>query len=217
MANRRRFRRYLGICTLLVLLFLGVSLTWLASPAANDNAPTPSSWSIPTSSGTPITYPPVGATTTEGAAEGLFTACILRSPGLFIHNLCLGVCDGPVDTLQKFAECLHVTTFRRGDNAFTVYDLPKRLQRETVRVVASQEFDSENEDVAALRWQMMSTYYGEKFICVDVVADDPDGLTYGTRIVVTRVNDRWYAIPRCGSSTSFYQIADDIVLKEQGP
>jgi hypothetical protein len=36
------------------------------------------------------------------------------------------------------------------------------------------------------------------------------------RIVVTRVGDRWYAIPRCGSSKSFYEIADAMRLRSPG-
>jgi hypothetical protein len=156
-----------------------------------------------------------GAASPEDAAETLFRACATESPQHFVHHLLLGVCDGPIDTLQKFAECLHSTKFRHGEDAFTFYDLPfgKGIDpKKPFRAIASQDFDRENKQVAALQFQMISTYYGEQFQSVDVVAESYDGLEYRTRIVVARVKDRWYAMPRCRSSQSFYEIADAMRL-----
>lgn len=155
-----------------------------------------------------------GAASPEDAAMSHFRACMTRSPELFSQNLLLGVCDGPIGTINAYAECLHGTTFSNGLDALTVYDLPFRhLQEETVRAVESQAFDTEDEEVASLlRFSGVSTYYGEEFLCVEVSADDSDGVGYRSRIVVARVDERWYAMPRCRSSRDFYQIADAMPL-----
>ena len=152
-----------------------------------------------------------GAISPELAATALFRGCAARSPHHFVQHLLLGVCDGPISTLQKFAECQHVTRFTHGDDSYTVYDLPKGINlKKPVRVVASEAFDPADKRVAALQFQMLSTYYGESFRSVDVVGEDYDGLEYSTRIVVAKVKDRWFAIPRCRSSKSFYEIADSM-------
>ncbi len=191
------YLRYIVLFAPVVLLMVLLTLLSAAPPTVLENR-----------SGFPEGYAPVGAATPEDAAKRFFAACAARSPKRFSQVLLLGVCDGPVGTLNKYAECLHKTKFSDGKNAVTVYELPKSIREETARVVALQPFDSEDEDVAALQFQMMSTYYGEKFICVDIAADSYDELEYRNRIVVAMVNDRWYAIPRCRSSISFYQIAD---------
>lgn len=154
----------------------------------------------------------LSAATPEAAATALFRACATKSPRHFVQHLLLGVCDGPVNTLNKYAESLHTTTYSNGEDTFTVYDLPKLMKKDTERAVVSQEFDSEDEDVVALERQMMSTYYGRKFQCVEVAGEDYDGREYRSRVVVAMIKDRWYAMPRCRSSKSFYQIADAMRL-----
>lgn len=59
---------------------------------------------------------------------------------------------------------------------------------------------------------MASTYYGERFACVEVAAEGYDGLEYQARIVVAQVEGGWYAMPRCRSAKSFYEIADAMQL-----
>jgi hypothetical protein len=158
----------------------------------------------------PLQLESEGVASPEDAAMSHIRACMTRSPRLFSQNLLLGVCDGSISTINKYAECLHLTTFDNGEDAFTVYDLPfNLLQEETVRAGATQAFDTEDEGVASLlMFAGVSTYYGEEFMCVDVSAADPDGVEYRTRIVVALVKDRWYAMPRCRSAHEFYEIAD---------
>ncbi len=161
----------------------------------------------------PFEFDREGATSPEDAATTLFRGCAAKSPKHFVRHLLLGVCDGPINTLQKFAECLHRTKFSHGEDSYTVYDLPKGIDaKKPIRVIASDDLFSQGKQVAALRFQMMSTYYGEKFMCVDVAAKGYDGLEYQTRIVVAQVDDRWYSIPRCRSAMSFYEIADAMRL-----
>ncbi len=161
----------------------------------------------------PLQLESEGAASPEDAAMSHIRACMTRSPRLFSQNLLLGVCDGSISTLNKYAECLHVTTFDNGEDAFTVYDLPARLQDETVRTVAAGAFDTEDEDVAHfLMFAGAMSYYGEEFRCVEVSVDDADGVQYRSRVVVGLVSDRWYAIPRCRSSHKFYEFADAMSL-----
>jgi hypothetical protein len=148
----------------------------------------------------------MGTAKPEEAATDMFRAGVKRSPKLFDQTCLRGVCDGPIDTLNKYAECLHRTTYRNGENTFTVYDLLKHLPTQSVRAVARQEFAAK--DVAALSSQFLSTYYGEKFTCVDVTALDLAALEYRSRIVVALFEGRWHAMPRCRSSIAFYQVAD---------
>lgn len=199
--NRRRFT----IACTLITLGVGAAILYNANFQAASAKPSDASLA-------PFAFDIAGAASPEDAATALFLGSAKESPKHFVRHLLLGVCDGPIDTLQKFAECLHTTKFHTGDESYTFYDLPKGLDKDTVRVVASREFDSQDEDVAALRLQALSTYYGEKFRSVDVAADGYDGREYRTRVVVAMVQDRWYAIPRCRSSQSFYAIADAMQL-----
>lgn len=161
----------------------------------------------------PFEFHREGATNPEDAAKALFRGCASESPKHFVRHLLLGVCDGSIDTLQKFAECLHETKFSNGEDSYSLYDLPKRIEtRGVIRVIASQAFDPQDKQVAALKFEMMSTYYGEKYTCVDVSANGYDGLEYQTRIVVAHANGGWYALPRCRSARSFYEIADAMRL-----
>lgn len=154
-----------------------------------------------------------GCETPEAAAVEMFRACTMRSPRLFIQTRLLGVCDGPIGTLNKYAECLHTTEYSNGEAAFTVYDLPKQMKKETARVIAGQTFDTDDKDVAnLLRLEGVSSYYGKQFMCFEVAANNYDRLEYRSRIVVAMLNDRWYAVPRCRSSKAFYEIVDTMSL-----
>jgi hypothetical protein len=151
-----------------------------------------------------------GHSTPEAAATALIQACVTRSPKLFTRTRLLGVCDGPISTRKKYADCLDLTTFSNGTNDFNVSELSKRLRVQTLRAVAGQVFDTNA--VNALHFQFVSTYYAEKFMSVDVAVEDLDGVDYRGRIVVGMLGDRWHALPRCRSSKSFYQIADAMRL-----
>ncbi|MEW4487605.1 hypothetical protein AB1L42_05960 [Thalassoglobus sp. JC818] len=162
---------------------------------------------------TPFEFEREGADSPERAAKSHFYGCANESPKHFVQHLLLGVCDGPIDTLQKFAECLHETQFHHEDQSYSVYDLPKRMNgKHPVRVIASEAFDPEDKRVLGLKSQMMSTYYAEKFMCFDVAGTSYDGVEYQSRVVVAFVNGRWYSMPRCRSSKSFYEIADSMEL-----
>ena len=195
-------RRFTIACTL-----IAVGVVAMISYTVNSQA------AISNRSLAPFEFDREGATNPEDAATTLFRGCASESPKHFVRHLLLGVCDGPIDTLQKFAESLHGTKFSHGEDSFTVYDLPKGINtNKPIHVIARDAFDSEDKQVAALQFQMLSTYYGEKFMCVDVAAEGYDGLEYQARIVVAQVQDRWYAIPRCRSAKSFYEIADAMRL-----
>ncbi|MGC1276043.1 MAG: hypothetical protein WBC44_20255 [Planctomycetaceae bacterium] len=201
-------RRFIIACTL-----VAVGVVTTISFGVNSQAATPDP-ALP-----PFEFHREGAASPEDAAVALFRGCAARSPRHFVQHLLLGVCDGPINTLQKFAEALHKTKFTHGKDSFTVYDFPigKGINtKKPIRMIAIEEFDSEDKRVAALWVESFSTYYGETFLSVDVAAESYDGLEYRTRIVVARVNargnDRWYAIPRCRSSKSFYAIADSMHL-----
>jgi hypothetical protein len=196
-------RRYFTICAVLALLYFMIPL--------NRALPTDFQEML-----YPLQFESVGAASPEEAAMSHIRACMLQSPRLFSENLLLGVCDGSVGTINAYAECLHVTTFDNGADAFTIYDLPFRLlQEDSVRAVAAQAFDTEDEDVAdLLRFAGVTSYYGEEFRCVDVSAEDSDGVEYRSRVIVALVNDRWYAMPRGTSSRDFYEIADAMSLTD---
>lgn len=154
-----------------------------------------------------------GAASPEDAAKAMFLGIAKESPNDFVRHLLLGVCDGPIGTLQNFAECLHATRFIRGEQSLTVYDLPKGIDtRKPIRIVATQAFDVEDEQVKALQFEIYGTFYGKRFVCVDVAAEGGDGLNYQTRLVVAEQDNRWYAMPRCRSGKSFYEIADAMQL-----
>lgn len=164
----------------------------------------------------PFEFHRKAAASPEAAARALFRGVSTESPKHFVQHLLFGVCDNSIDTLQKFAECLHETEFTHDRDSFTFYDL-RDLRRginhkKPSRVIASGPFDTENEQVRALQSQMLSTYYGEKFASVDVAAEGYDGREYQTRIVVAQVEGGWYAMPRGRSARSFYEIADAMHL-----
>jgi len=165
----------------------------------------------------PFEFNREAADSPEAAARTLFRGVSTESPKHFVQHLLLGVCDNSIDTLQKFAECLHETEFTHDGESFTFYDLREHRKgingKKTVRVVAVAPFDKSDKKVAALQSQMMSTYYGKEFACVDVASESYDGLEYQTRIVAARVDEGWYAIPRCRSARSFYEIADAMRLE----
>ncbi|WP_442507120.1 hypothetical protein SH528x_006018 [Novipirellula sp. SH528] len=160
----------------------------------------------------PFEFNREAAASPEAAARTLFRGISTESPTHFVQHLLLGVCDGPIDTLQKFAECLHETEFSHDGERFSFYDLRELRKginpKKPIRIVAVNSFDTEDKQVAALQSQMMSTYYGQAFVCIDVAAEGYDGLEYQTRIVVAQVDGDWYAMPRCRSARSFYKIAD---------
>ena len=146
------------------------------------------------------------ASSAEEAANALFIGCATHSPKHFVKHLSLATCEGPVDTLQNFAECMHKTEFRSRGESFTYYDLPARIRRDTVRVVASRKFDAENAAAACLHAKYV--YYAETLIAVDVAASDSTGRDYQTRIVVAGTKNNWYAVPRVRQSQPLYEIAD---------
>jgi hypothetical protein len=195
---RMRTRFATRACILLCLAVFAAIAYGVNSPAANRDPALPA-----------FEFHREGAATPEDAAKAMFHGIAKESPNDFVRHLLLGVCDGPIGTLQNFAECLHETKFSRNGISLSVYDLPKGLDTEKpVRIVATQAFDGENEQVKALQFELLSTFYGERFACVDVAAEGGDGLEYQTRLVVAEVNDRWYAMPRGRSAKSFYEIAD---------
>jgi hypothetical protein len=171
---------------------------------------------VATPSLAPFEFHREAAASPEAAARALFRGISDESPKYFVQHLLLGVCDGSIDTLQKFAESLHKTEFTHDGDSFSFYDLRdlrKGIDREKpIRVVAYALFDIEDEQVAALKFQGLSTYYGEQFASVDVAAEGYDGREYQTRIVVAQVGDGWYAMPRCRSAQRFYEIADAMRL-----
>lgn len=194
--------RYLTFAAAAMLLCLAITLLSAASPASDAKL-----------SVTPIEFTPEGAATPEIAATTLFRACTARSPKHFAQHLLLGVCDGPIASVNKYAEALHTTKYTDGKGHYTVYELRRGINSKTpIRVVASALFDTNDKQVEALQFQLASTYYGKSFTCVDVAAEGYDGLEYQTRIVVAQVGDGWYAMPRCRSAQSFYAIADDMRL-----
>lgn len=190
-------RRLAIVCTLIVLgVGCAISLGDMLQATTKEPALAP------------FEFHRSGATTPQIAASVHFRACARRSPQHFVPHLLLGVCDGPIATLNKFAECLHSTEFVSGEESFTVYDLPRGIKQETIRVIASGDFDKMDKNVKSLQIEAVSTYYAEKFMFVDVAADGYDGRKYQTRIVVGAISGRWYAIPRSRSAASFYRIAD---------
>lgn len=198
--------RNLVLCVLLAASSCGLVAVSVGS-ANQDRATTPEAGIDPALP--PFEFRRTGAASPEAAAETLYRGVATESPKHFVQHLCLGVCDGPIATLGKFAEALHRTDFRHGEESFTVYDLPQRIDpKKPIRAIASQDFDTESKQVAALQFEAMSTYYGKRFKSVDVVGEGYDGVEYRTRIVVAQTTDGWYAIPRCRSSKSFYAIAD---------
>ena len=116
---------------------------------------------------------------------------------------------------------MHETRFKLGGASFTFYDLRNSRKglnpTKSIHVIATEPFNPEDDQVAALQSQMISTYYGEAFMSIDLEMEGYDGHEYQTRIVVARVDDGWYAMPRCRSATSFYEIADAMRLTPPDP
>ncbi len=193
------------VCLVAATGFVAALAHTLTARTAND---------MPPLSLAPFEFHREAAATPEAAARSLFQGVSTESPKHFVQHLLLGVCDGSIDTLQKFAESLHATEFTHNGEAFTFYDL-RDLRRginpkKPVHVVASGPFDAEDERVRALQSESLSTYYAEAFAWIDAEAESYDGRVYRTRIVVAQVDGGWYAIPRCRSSRSFYKIADAV-------
>ena len=168
----------------------------------------------------PFEFRREAAPTPEIAAQSLFLGVATASPRDFVQHLLLGVCNNEIDTLQRFAESLHATQFSHDGKTFTYYDLrdqPRDPQTERsrminakkpLRVIASAAFDAADPQVQALHFETASTYYGKRFVCVEVAGEGWDGRQYQSRVVAAQVGDGWYAMPRCRSSKSFYEIAD---------
>lgn len=196
-----RIRTFIIACTL-VAAALFTAVTNDASSQTTDARPHLA----------PFEFHRKGASSPAEAAKALFRGVAHESPKHFVQHLLLGVCDGPIDTLQKFAECLHVTEFNDGEDSFTFYELRESRKginyKKPIRATLTKQFNSEDKAVAALQIEMLGTYYGERFMAVDVAGEGYDGREYQTRIVVAQLGDYWFAIPRCRSSKNFYAIAD---------
>jgi len=168
----------------------------------------------------PFEFHRQAAATPELAARSLFRGVATESPSDFVQHLLLGVCDGSIDTLQKFAESLHTTKFHHDGDSFTFYEL-RELRRsiiwkKPVRIVATAPFEPEDEKVRALELEMLSTYWGKRFMSVDVAGEGYDGREYRTRVVVAQGDAGWYAMPRCRSAQNFYKIADAMLIEAAG-
>ena len=172
----------------------------------------------------PFEFRREAAPTPETAAQSLFLGVATASPKDFVQHLLLGVCNNEIDTLQRFGESLHATQFSHDGETFTYYDLrdqPRDPETERsrminrkkpLRVIASAPFDPADPQVEALQLEMLGTYYGKSFVCIEVAGEGWDGREYRSRVVVAEVGDGWYAMPRCRSSKSFYKIADAMSL-----
>lgn len=174
------------------LVFLGVVAAF--SPDVNSQAADPDP-ALPS-----FEFHREGATNPEDAAKAMFRGCAKKSPKDFVQHMLLGTCDGPISTLQKFAECLHSTKFKTGAEPYAVYDLPVGknggLKNDTIRIVASGVFPTDEKVAAVISGEAFHSYYGEEFRFVDVAADGSDGREYRSRVVVAAIKDRWYAMPK---------------------
>ncbi len=172
----------------------------------------------------PFEFRPEGATNPEAAAQALILGVATASPRDFGKHLLLGVCNNEVDVLNRYAESLQLTRFSNDGETFTYYELRDQPRdpgteksrminrKKPLRVIASAAFVDADPQVKALHFEMASTYYGKRFVCVEVAGEGLDGREYQSRVVVAEVGDGWYAMPRCRSSKSFYQIADAMSL-----
>ena len=153
----------------------------------------------------------------------MFRGVATASPKEFGKHLLLGVCNNEVDVLNRYAESLHLTRFSHNAEALTFFDLRDQrddsgrlrlINREKhIRVIASASFDPADPRVAALELEATGTYAGERFVSVDVAGMGYyDDLEYRSRVVVAQIGNGWYAMPRCGSSKNFYEIADAMQL-----
>ena len=171
----------------------------------------------------PFEFRPEAAPNPETAAQTMFLGVATASPREFGRHVLMGVCNNEVDVLRRFAESLHVTQFSHDGASFTYYDLRDQrddsgrlrlINREKpIRVIANASFDPTDPRVKALDLEAAGTYAGERFVSIDVSGRGYyDGLEYRSRVVVAQVGSGWYAMPRCGSSKSFYAIADAMQL-----
>ena len=184
------------VCLILALLFVPATL-WSQS----DSSAAKSNYKLS------YEFSPTGAASAEEAAIAMFRGVALRSPKDFARHLLLGVCDGPIGSVNKYAESLHFNLLTNGEESLTVYDLPERMKKDTEQVLSSLAFSEA--EVDSLRSQFLSSYYCQDLIsCVEVAGESYGGKQYRTRIVVVCLNDVWFAMPRCRSSKSFYAIAD---------
>ena len=102
----------LGLCLALAAGF-GAALAYGLNRPASTSAT-----SLP-----PFEFSREAAASPGDAALALFQGVATESPKHFVQHILLGVCDGSIDTLQKFAECLHTTEFTHQDEAFDFYEL----------------------------------------------------------------------------------------------
>ena len=153
--------------------------------------------------------PTHGYFTPQAAATAMLQAIATKNHHLFVQARMLGVCEGKNDWPPRFAETLHTAKFSSpggGQGDLSVFDMPRRLRSNTVRVVSKQE-------LTVPGWVGVSSYYGEQFAAYDMAIDNYDGVEFRTRLVVARVGEKWFAIPR-RSQCSVYQIADALTVDQ---
>ena len=150
-----------------------------------------------------------GYETADAAAVAMFRSHSSRNYKLFVRARLLGVCEGYNDWPPRYAESLHLMKFATEQGDVGYYELPKSLKTETVRVVGRQPFGPKHQPF--LVSAMISSYYAETFVCVEVGAENADGLEHRARIVVGKTSGKWYAVPRRRNS-GFYKIADEMTL-----
>lgn len=92
-------------------------------------------------------------------------------------------------------------------SVFAISFLREYRYEKPLRVIAIAAFDTSDPRVKALELEAVTAYSRESCVSVDIAGVGADGLEYQTRVVVAKVSDGWYAIPRCRSSESFYRIA----------
>ncbi|WP_345319157.1 hypothetical protein [Novipirellula rosea] len=172
----------------------------------------------------PFEFRPEGAPNPEAAAKAMILGVATASPRDFGKHVLLGVCNNEVDVLNRYAESLRATRFSHGGEQFTYYELRDQPRdpetgksrminrKKPLRVIASAAFVDADPQVKALHFELASTYYGKRFVCVEVVGEGWDGREYQSRVVVAELDDGFYAMPRCRSSKSFYKIADAMQL-----
>lgn len=155
-----------------------------------------------------------GAGSPEQAAVAMAAGMTEKSPDKFLQHLCLGVCDGPISTINKYDECMHQKYLADESGTYSISDLPSQIIEGAQEAIETRVFDQEDPRVVKLAGELLSTYYGEEFHCVWLSARSHSKKHYIFRVVVTRVGNKWFAIPRCGSSNRFYDIADSMQLQQ---
>lgn len=206
-------------CRLVPITFVAAAIGLVGAFAFARNSHTESQGQVLA----PLEFKPEAAASPETAAQAMFRGVATPSLREFGKHLLLGVCNNEFDVVDRYAESLHLTRFSNDAEAITFYDLrdqrddsgrQRLINREKpIRVVATAAFDSTDPRVKALALEQGTTYAGKHFISVDVAGMGYyDGLEYRTRVVVAQVGSGWYAMPRCGSSKSFYEVADAMQL-----